>query len=229
MSSTPTPTDLPDATAEDEAISPDATTGSHTDSDNETGTETDADSTIDSDGAPETDDTTSTPPRRRRLRRWAALGLVGAVLVALAGSTAYFFLDHHRNSQLRAERTAIVDATRTATTAILTYRARTVTTDVAAAQRLLTGSFADYYRTLARTQVIPAATDRKLSSQVRVSGVSIIEASESQARTLVFVTQTLSSPSDTAAGKEPTTTATAIRATLTRSDGRWLVSAFDPI
>ncbi|WP_051198438.1 hypothetical protein [Gordonia shandongensis] len=172
----------------------------------------------------ETADTGNRSPHRRWAGRALAAGGV-LTIAASAGLSGFFWFEHRESRQIADERPAVLTATKEGTAAILSYRADTAPRDVAAAQKRLTGAFADEYRTLARTEVLPAAKDRGLSSTVNISGVSVVEAEKESAQAMVFVTQQVSSERD----DDPTTTATAIRVGLVKHDDRWLIESFQPL
>lgn len=162
-------------------------------------------------------------------RRWlrpALWSVTAALIVVLAGLSLFFWIEHRSSRQIDDARSAVLAATRSGATAVLTYRAASAQADVDATQKLLTGGFADEYRSLARTDVLPAARDRGLSSTVNISGVSVVNIGRDSAESMVFVTQQVSSQRQ---GEKPTTTATAVRIGLVRQNDQWLIEAFTPI
>ncbi|MEU4317575.1 twin-arginine translocation pathway signal [Nocardia fluminea] len=180
---------------------------------------------------PDTDEETESPstptasdssPRRGHSR------LVIAVVLAVTAATAWTYLFFAVRAEDRAlapdRQQAAVDAAADATVAILTYQADTVDTDLAAAHKFLTGTFADYYRTFTRDVVAPAAKEKKISTTATVTGKGIAEFGEKRAVAVVFVNQqTMLAPHP-----EPTPTTTTVRVELERHGDHWLVSKFDP-
>ncbi|MGO3327297.1 hypothetical protein [Gordonia sp. (in: high G+C Gram-positive bacteria)] len=177
-------------------------------------------------GVTDEEQTPDSPAAERRWLRPALWSVAATVIVVLAGVSLFFWIEHRGSEQVNDARPAALAAARTGATAILTYHADTAQADVDATQRLLTGAFADEYRSLARTDVLPAARDRGLSSSVNISGVSLISIEKDDAEALVFVTQQVESQQQ---NDKPTTTATAVRVGLVRQDDRWLIEAFKPI
>jgi len=162
---------------------------------------------------------------RLRVIAFGVLPAIAALLAVSAGVLKY--LDVSRRG---AERAAIesVDAARRTTEAIMSYRAETVDKDLNAARDRLTGAFLDSYTTLINQTVIPGARDKKISTEAKVSAAASVSATPSHAVALVFVNQTVTVGAGDKA-PAPTTTASSVRVTLDRVDGRWLVSGFNPI
>lgn len=162
------------------------------------------------------------PPRRRPSR------LVITVVLAVAAATAWAYLFFAVRAEDRAlapdRQQAAIDAAAAATVAILTYQADTVDTDLDAANKFLTGTFADYYRTFTRDVVAPAAKEKKISTTATVTGTGIAEFDQDRAVAVVFVNQ----QTTLAPHPEPTPTTTTVRVGLERHGDHWLVSTFDP-
>lgn len=219
----------------DRAPDPDASsmdTGAGTDS--ETGTDTEPATDSDSDA----NDESTRPTARSGRGRRAARIIAGAVVVAAGIGAGLLWREHQQHVAAEAERGTVLAAAKEATTAILSYRAASVDADVAAAEGHLTGTFRDYYTTLAQQQVIPAAKERKLTSTVTISGASLAASSPTTATALLFVNQMVGADTGDPNGTPqtttpqtttPQTTATAIRVTLSKHDSRWLVERFEPI
>lgn len=156
--------------------------------------------------------------------RWTAYVLLPAAAVLLAiGAVVMKLLTvaHSSNSAARAES---LRAAREATVAMLTYNAATVEQDLNNARSKLTAPFLDDYTKLINTQVIPSAKEKQTSAAAQVPALASVSAKGSHAVALVFVDQTIASDKEAA-----TTTASSIRVTLDKIDGRWLVSGFDPV
>ncbi len=119
---------------------------------------------------------------------------------------------------------ASVQAARDTTIALLSYKHDTVDNDVAAARERLTGNFKDVYNSLTRDVVIPGAKQKQISTVATVPVAASVSGTENHAVVLVFVDQTL-----TMGNAAPTDTASSVRVTLDKIDGRWLISQFDPV
>lgn len=162
--------------------------------------------------------------RPRDWYRWTAYVLLPAAAVLLAIGAVVMKILTVAHSSSSAARVESLQAAREATVAMLTYNAATVEQDLNNARGKLTAPFLDDYTKLINTQVIPSAKEKQTSAAAAVPALASVSAKGSHAVALVFVDQTIAS------AKEPaTTTASSIRVTLEKIDGRWLVSGFDPV
>ncbi len=169
----------------------------------------------------------SSAPTPRRRTDWStvvAFAVLPAVALLLAAGAGVLKWQDSSRWAAAAAATESVVAAQDTTAAILSYQAASVDQDLNAARDRLTGSFLESYTTLINTVVIPGAKEKKISTEARVPAASSVSASENHAVALVFVDQTV-----TVGDGAPTTTASSVRVTLDRVDGRWLVSGFDPV
>jgi Mce-associated membrane protein len=104
------------------------------------------------------------------------------------------------------------------------HRADTVEQDLTKARDHLTGNLKDSYGSLIHDVVIPGSRAKQISTAVNVAAAASVSASEKHAVVLVFVNQTI-----TIGNSAPTNTASSVRMTLDKRDGKWLVSQFDPV
>jgi Mce-associated membrane protein len=145
-----------------------------------------------------------------------------ALLLALAAG----FLKWQDNS-VRDAQVAGAESVRAATDgtiALLSYRPDSVQKDLEAAQGRLTGTFLDSYKSMTHDVVIPGAKQKQISAVATVPAAASTSATENHAVVLLFVDQTV------IVGKDaPTNTASSVRVTLDKVDGRWLISQFDPV
>jgi Mce-associated membrane protein len=200
-----------DATIEDETAA-DATAEDGADV-SEIGTEADA-----SDDEP--------PATGRRRIRWSRLIAVLLPVLALVLASAAGFLKWQDVSLRDAAvaRTESVRAATDSTIALLSYRPDTVQKDLEAARGRLTGTFLDAYTKLTHEVIIPGAKQKQVSMVATVPGAASKSATANHAVVLVFVNQTVIVGQDA-----PTNTASTVRVTLDKIDGRWLISGFDPV
>lgn len=158
--------------------------------------------------------------------RGRALIFVGlpVVVVLLGGAAGYLTWENSSRRDAEAAAGKSVVAASEATTAMLSYRADTVESDLAAARDRLTGSFLDSYTQLVNDVVIPGAKERKISAGATVAAAASVSATPAHAVALLFVNQTV-----TMGGGAPTSTASSVRVTLDKVGDRWLVSGFEPV
>ena len=88
----------------------------------------------------------------------------------------------------------------------------------------LTGNFRDSYTSLTNDVVIPGAKQQHISAVATLPAAASISADENHSVVMVFVDQTI-----TAANDPPTGTASAVKVTLDKIGGRWLISGFEPV
>lgn len=119
---------------------------------------------------------------------------------------------------------AAIQTAKDATVALLSYRPATVERDLGAARNRLTGGFKDSYTSLTRDVVIPGAQRKQVSAVATVQAAASVSAEPDHAVVLVFVSQTTTEGSGA-----PAVTASSLRVTLDKVDGRWLISGFDPV
>lgn len=164
--------------------------------------------------------------RSRALRTVAVLAFVVLPLLTFgfAGVAGYF---KWRDSTANAAHVASiesVDAARDATIAMLSYTPDNAEQTLTAARNLLTGALRDNYTQLITDVVVPGARQKRITALAAVPAVATVSATADQAVVLVFVNQSASVGND-----PPTDSASTVKVTLQRIDGKWLVSAFEPI
>jgi Mce-associated membrane protein len=162
--------------------------------------------------------------RRPTWRRIMAYGILPglALTLAIAGGMLKY-LDSSASHDLRAELES-VQAAKDSTVAMLSYQPDTVEHQLQDARALLTGTFRDSYTALINDVVIPGSKQKQISATATVPAAASVAADSRHAVVLVFVDQTVVVGSDA-----PADTTSAIRVTLDKTSGHWLVSQFDPI
>lgn len=157
-------------------------------------------------------------------KRILAYGVLPALALILAAGAAYL---KWQASSAQLSQTAAVQSRQAATEstiAMLSYRPETVDKDLLSAGNRMTGKFRDDYTRLINDVVIPGAKQKKISAVAKVAAAASVSATENHAVVLAFVDQTV-----TIGGDPPTDTASSVRVTLDKVNGRWLISQFDPI
>jgi Mce-associated membrane protein len=157
-------------------------------------------------------------------KRILACALLPVLALILAAGAAYL---RWQVSSAQLSRTAAVQSTQAATestVAMLSYRPETVDKDLLSAGNRMTGKFRDDYTRLINDIVIPGAKQKKISAVAKVAAAASVSATENHAVVLEFVDQTVTIGDD-----PPTDSASTVRITLEKVNGRWLISQFDPI
>lgn len=171
----------------------------------------------DDEEAPEDPSRQDGPPSRRA--RIVVLGVLPAVIIALAGGAGYL---KYENAKYRATETARAEAVDTANDSIaklLSYQPFAVAEQLASAQDLLTGDFRTTYSKEINDKIIPETQKQKISAEARALASSVISASPNRVNTLLFVNQMY------AVGDGPETLVSSrFEVTLDLVGGRWLIS-----
>jgi Mce-associated membrane protein len=198
------------------------------DSDTETPTTSDGTEEFHDDGSGK--DTTAASSRpgwmRRLLARWRLLIPV-AVMVPSVTAAAVLYAIQYR-VDVDTDDTAAAAAVRAAsegTVALLSYKPDSLDADLAAAKSRLTGEFLDYYGKFSDEILMPAARDKAVVTEASVVRAADTEIHTDTAKVLLFVNQTTTSRERPEAAQN----ASSVIVSLTKVDGRWLISAFDPI
>jgi Mce-associated membrane protein len=161
-----------------------------------------------------------------RLRLTAVLAsiVLPMLVFGLTGMTGYYKWRHTTEDESRVAAAESAQAARDTAVAMLSYTRDNVDANLVSARERLTGTFRDDYTRLINEAVIPAAKQKNITAVAQVQAAATISARPDEAVVLVFVNQTT-----TVADQPPTDAASTVRMTLRRIDGRWLVSAFEPI
>lgn len=166
----------------------------------------------------------------RLLRRlWSrALAIVLAMLVvasvALVVALFYFQYRPDQATDAGAAESATSAATK-GTVAMLSYAPDTLDRDLSTAKSYLTGDFLSYYSQFTQQIVAPAAKQKAVKASATVIRAAVSELHPNSAVVIVFLNQTTASNEK----PEPTLSASSVRVSLTKVDGKWLISSFDPV
>lgn len=166
-------------------------------------------------------------PRRGPRKGWAqslAFGFLPAVtlILVLVGGYAKWVQGSLTTSETFAAQS--VQAAKDGSKAILTYNSQTVDADLNSARDRLVGEFLQSYTSLINDIVIPGSKEWGISAIAEVPAAGIISVDRNHSVVLVYVNQTT-----TIKGDPPTKSASSVRVSLDRVNGRWLISGFDPV
>ena len=173
---------------------------------------------------PDHDHEPKTAKRRIQWSKAIAYGLLPGLVFLLASAAGYLKWQDGIAREAQAARVGSVQAATDSTVALLSYRPDTVETDLDAAKSRLTGTFLDAYTKLTHDLVIPGAKQKQISAVATVPAAASTSATATHAVVLLFVNQSVIVGRDA-----PTNTASSVRVTLDKVDGRWLISQFDPV
>ncbi|CRZ16450.1 twin-arginine translocation pathway signal [Mycolicibacterium neworleansense] len=161
----------------------------------------------------------------RIARRWRPIAVVCLVLASASAAAALYFGVYRADQGNAVASTAVVDAATEGSLALLSYAPNSLDQDIAGARSHLTGDFLDYYSEFANKFVVPAAKQKDIHATASVVRAAPVEVQSDTAKVLVFLNQATTSRDN----PEPAQAASAVKVGLTKIDGKWLISSFDPI
>jgi Mce-associated membrane protein len=186
----------------------------------------------------ESDDTDDHAKEPGRLRRFAAeakrrssgkilpavLALLVVASLTLLGGLYWFSYRPDRATDAAAAKTAISAASE-GTVAVLSYSPDTLDRDFSSAKSHLTGDFLTYYNQFTQQIVAPAAKQKSVKTSAVVLRAALSEFHADSAVVLLFVNQSTQSKDR----PEPALTSSSVVVQLTKADGKWLISSFNPV
>jgi Mce-associated membrane protein len=156
-------------------------------------------------------------PAPRRLIWLAPL----AILIATAG----LLVGNHRHDAHAAAGDEAVSVVSDHVKSLFSYSYQDVDKDLAAEKGWLTGPFADEYAEVVSTKIAPAAAKAKVTTVAEVVSTGLVSAKHDQVRLLLFVNVTTRSTELA----EPRVSGSRLRVTADLVDGKWRISALDPV
>jgi Mce-associated membrane protein len=168
-------------------------------------------------------------PRRwiRSLRaRWRPIVLAVLVLGSAGLAAALFYFQYRPDQQTDSTAAhAAIRAASDGTVALLSYSPDSLDHDFSAAKAHLTGDFLSYYNQFTQQIVAPAAKQHGVKTTAAVIQSAVSEFHPNSAVVLVFINQNTTSTDK----PNPVLTASTVRVRLSKVDGAWLISSFDPV
>ena len=162
---------------------------------------------------------------------WRKVKVVPVVLILLlllsGGAAAWLYFTQYRpDKQTDAGvSSAVTNAASDGTVALLSYSPDTLDKDFAAAKSHLSGDFLSYYNQFTEQIVAPAAKQKSLKTNARVLGAAVQELHPNSAVVLVLVDQSTTSKDN----PDPTMASSSVLVSLSRVNGTWLITKFDPV
>lgn len=154
----------------------------------------------------------------------AVLAVLVVASLALLGGLYWFSYRPDRATDAGAAKSAIAAASE-GTVAVLSYSPDTLDRDFSSAKSHLTGDFLSYYDQFTQQIVAPAAKQKAVKTTAVVLRAAVSDLHPNSAVVLLFVNQSTQSKDR----PEPTFTNSSVSVTLTKADGRWLISSFNPV
>jgi Mce-associated membrane protein len=183
-------------------------------------------------GDDETPDDVTAPDEQPGADRWGLKRLLvpivlAAVLLGSAGFATWAYLAQFRPDQETSDAVAAatIKAASDGTIALLSYSPDSLDKDFASAKTHLTGDFLNYYTQFTHDIVTPAAKDKGVKTTATVAQAGVSELKPDSAVVLVFINQNTTSKEN----PNGSFTASSVKVGLTKTNGAWLISAFDPV
>ncbi|OBI14049.1 twin-arginine translocation pathway signal [Mycobacterium sp. E2327] len=154
----------------------------------------------------------------------AVLALLVVASLALLGWQYWFSYRPDRATDASAAKSAI-SAASDGTVAVLSYSPDTLDRDFSSAKSHLTGDFLSYYDQFTQQIVAPAAKQKSVKTSAVVLRAAVSDLRPDSATVLLFVNQSTQSKDR----PEPTFTNSSVTVTLTKANGKWLISSFNPV
>lgn len=153
----------------------------------------------------------------------AVLTLLVVTSLSVLAGLYWFSYRPDRAVDAEAAKSAITAAS-DGTIAILSYSPDTLDRDFSTARSHLTGDFLSYYDQFTQQIVAPAAKQKAVKTTAVVLRAALTEFHPDSAIVLLFINQSTQSRDR----PEPSTTSSSVLVTLTKADGKWLISQFNP-
>jgi Mce-associated membrane protein len=162
----------------------------------------------------------------RLLVHWGSILLTASVIAAVGLAACLFVLQYRPDRQLDdAAAQRAIRAASDGAVAALSYSSENMDRDFARARSHLTGDFLAYYDKFTKEIVIPTVQQKHLGQTASVLRAAVSELEPNSAVVLVFLNETTTSKDK----PQPLITASAVRITLTKVGGSWLISKLDPV
>src|ERR1700733_14900510 len=162
----------------------------------------------------------------RLLGTWGSILLTASVTAALGLGSRFLVLHYRPDRQLDdAAAQRAIRAASDGAVAALSYSTQNMDRDFARARSHLTGDFLAYYDKFTKEIVIPTVQQKHLGQTASVLRAAVSELEPNSAVVLVFLNETTTGKDK----PQPLITPSAVRITLTKVGGSWLISKLDPV
>ena len=162
----------------------------------------------------------------RLLEHWGSTLLTASVIAAVGLAACLFVLQYRPDRQVDdAAAQRVIRAASEGAVAALSYSSENMDRDFARARSHLTGDFLAYYDKFTKEIVIPTVQQKHLGQTASVLRAAVSELEPNSAVVLVFLNEATTSKDK----PQPLITSSAVRITLTKVSGSWLISKLDPV
>jgi Mce-associated membrane protein len=173
------------------------------------------------------DDAAVAAEPENRVVRWLIPVLLAVLLAGSAGfaTWAYFdlYVPDRQTNAMSSD--AVLKAASEGAVAMLSYAPETMDKDFAKAKSHLTGDFLGYYTDFTQKVVTPAVKQKDVKTQATVARAAVSEMHPDSALVLAFINQVTVSKEN----PDGSFAQSAVKISMNKVDGNWLIAAFDPI
>ena len=160
------------------------------------------------------------------LAHWGSALLSASVVAAVVLTACLYVLQYRPDRQIdHAAAQRAIQAASDGAVAALSYSSENLDHDFARARSHLTGDFLAYYDKFTKEIVIPTVQQKHLGQTASVLRAAVSELEPNSAVVLVFLNETTTGKDK----PQPLITPSAVRITLTKVSGSWLISKMDPV
>lgn len=165
-------------------------------------------------------------PRAPRKVKVVPIVLISLLLISGGAAAWLYFTQYRPDKQTDANvANAVISAASDGAVAMLSYSPDSLDKDFANAKSHLSGDFLSYYNQFTEQIVAPAAKQKSLKTNARVLGAAVQELHPDSAVVLVLIDQSTTSKDN----PDPAMASSSVLVSLTRVNGKWLITKFDPV
>jgi Mce-associated membrane protein len=162
----------------------------------------------------------------RALEKLRPFLLAVSVIAAVGLAAVVFIVQYHPDRQVDdAAAHRAIKAASDGAVAFLSYSSDSMDRDFTNARSHLTGEFLTYYDKFTKEFVAPTVQKKNLTQTATVVRAAVSELHPKSAVVLVFLNETTTGNDK----QKPLMTPSSARITLTKVNGSWLISKFDPV
>lgn len=151
--------------------------------------------------------------------------LLAGAFVGLAAAGGWLYWNRVERNGEQAARAELAPLAGTEIPKLFGYDYQTVERSLTESYPLLTPDFRREFEGRAAKDIIPAARDGQVVSQVNVVGVGVLDAQRTAGSVMVYINRTVTSK----ANKEPLYDGSRLRVDYLKIGGKWLINSIKPI
>jgi Mce-associated membrane protein len=152
--------------------------------------------------------------------------ILAALVVVSAIAVAYLTSQVIGDARTQHDQDEALAAARTGSVKVLSFDPKHVNEQLAEARTLISGAFAANFDQTASKYIVPAAQQGELSMKSEVLRAAVVGSPRPDQVDVLLLMKQVSSYKD---HPDPKTGPNQVKITMTKSDGRWLISGMQPL